>query len=70
LESIFSKPVLANRHVIWFDVKSKEAAYLEGKNEGLFKARQYFEDHPIIFKVVLESCHNFCGFQECNLSFD
>ncbi|MEM1260734.1 MAG: DUF6730 family protein [Bacteroidota bacterium] len=36
-------------HFIQYE-KQKEAAYLEGKNEGLFKATQYFEDHPIIFK--------------------
>ena len=36
-------------HYIQYE-KQKEAAYLEGKNEGLVKAKQYFEDHPIIFK--------------------
>ena len=36
-------------HYIQYE-KQKEAVYLKGRNEGLFKATQYFEDHPIIFK--------------------
>jgi hypothetical protein len=36
-------------HFIKFE-KHKEAAYHKGKEEGLIMARQYFEDHPIIFK--------------------
>ncbi|AKA33907.1 DUF6730 family protein [Flagellimonas lutaonensis] len=40
-------------HYIQYE-KQKETAYLEGKNEGLFKATQYFEDHPVIFKDYQE----------------
>lgn len=36
-------------HYIQYE-RQKETAYRKGREEGLIRARQYFEDHPIIFK--------------------
>ena len=36
-------------HFIRFEIQ-KEKAFLHGRKEGMFELREYFNDHPIIYK--------------------